>query len=129
LGATAGFLGKEWKMKRPRAVVLVLLIVGILALDGCTALRQVGLAQRSTTRMNRLAVGMSKEEVLSVMGEPDETAAEGRLMVLRYQLASPGAGYQACFVRLVDDKVESYGRMGDFGSSKAPALDLNITNK
>jgi hypothetical protein len=33
------------------------------------------------------------------------------------------------FVKLVNDKVVSYGRRGDFNSTKDPTFNINATNK
>ena len=37
--------------------------------------------------------------------------------------------YSEYFVRLVNGKVESYGKVGDFDSAKNPALDINANVK
>jgi hypothetical protein len=81
--------------------------------------------------MNSLSVGMTKQEVFGVMGNPSSTAATGNVEVLRYKLAptDDDAWYgntEEYFVKLLDGKVESYGRMGDFNSTKDPAINLNI---
>ena len=72
---------------------------------------------------------MTKEEAIEVIGEPTSTAARTGIEILRYRL-SPGRNiYEEYFVRLVGGKVESYGRVGDFDSTKDPVLDLNIKNR
>ena len=87
--------------------------------------------------MNRLNLGMTKQEVVSVLGEPNSTAAPGGgIEILRYNLTSPADDplhihhiSNEYFVKLVNDKVQSYGKMGDFDSTKDPTLDLNIKNQ
>lgn len=75
---------------------------------------------------------MTKEEVIHVMGTPDSTAAPGGGMeLLRYELASTVAQAeyhitQEYYVRLVGGRVESYGRMGDFNSTKNPTMNYNV---
>jgi hypothetical protein len=84
--------------------------------------------------MNRLSVGMTKQEVVSTMGQPASTAAAGGgVEILRYELQNAHqvwwGGYSEYFVRLVNGKVDSYGRMGDFDSTKDPTLNLNMKNR
>lgn len=85
--------------------------------------------------MNRLSVGMTKQEVIKVMGSPASSAAPGGgEEILRYELSanSTAAYYGICqeyFVRLLNGVVHSYGKMGDFNSSKDPTLNLNIRHQ
>jgi outer membrane protein assembly factor BamE (lipoprotein component of BamABCDE complex) len=85
--------------------------------------------------MNRLSVGMTKKEVVSTMGEPSSTAAPGHgEEFLRYELsptviAAQHHITQEYYIRLIDGKVESYGRMGDFDSAKDPTVNYNIKNR
>jgi len=57
---------------------------------------------------------MTKQEVVSVLGEPESTAASGRgVEILRYHLFNPNANrnrLEEYFVRLVNGRVDSYGR-------------------
>ena len=106
--------------------ILISTIV-ILFLYGCAG----------TPKMNRLSVGMTKAEVISVMDrEPDSTSAQGGVEYLTYLLwrdfwdRRPGDYSDRFFVRLINGKVESYGKAGDFDSTKVPetkqTIDLNI---
>lgn len=76
---------------------------------------------RTIRLMNGLSVGMSKGEVIEVMGMPDIRGAKGSEEYFKYELAR-----DACFVTFIDGKVYSYGRWGDFSSTKNPALDINL---
>ena len=102
-----------------------LTLVALIAVAGCA----------TAPKMNRLSVGMTKQEVISVMGSPASTAAPGNgVELLRYRLSptSDHAFYgstEEYFVRLVNGKVDSYGKMGDFDSTKDPTLNLNIKNR
>jgi hypothetical protein len=102
-----------------------LILAGVIALAGCA----------TAPKMNRLSVGMTKQEVVSTMGQPASTAAPGGgVEILRYRLSptSDHAFYgitEEYFVRLVNGKVDSYGKMGDFDSTKDPTLNLNIKNR
>lgn len=86
-------------------------------------------------KMNRLSVGMSKSEVFSVMGSPSSAAAPGNgVEILRYELSPTytAAWYgitQEYFVRITNGRVDSYGKMGDFNSTKDPNLNISIKNK
>ena len=89
----------------------------------------------TSKRMNRISVGMTKQEVFSVMGSPSSTASPGDgVEIFRYHLF-PKGGHdlyrvtRVYFVRMLDGKVESYGEIGDFDSTKDPALDLNIKSE
>jgi hypothetical protein len=85
-------------------------------------------------KMNRLSLGMSKQEVISVMGTPTSTASPGEGQeILRYNLsATADDAYYGItdeyYVRLINGIVDSYGRMGDFDSAKDPTLNININD-
>lgn len=100
---------------RTKALLTVVLLVA-----GC----------RSTgAKLNELSVGMTKAEVLGVMGTPDSTAANGGAEFLRFRLAQRSFGatyYDDYFVKLVNGRVESYGRVGDFDSTKQPEQTINV---
>lgn len=103
-----------------RPMILVALAVGFA---GCIA---------SSQKLNAVSLGMTKAEVLSVMGEPASTRAHGRTEILIYNLAPPEALFvnennlPEYFVRLVDGKVEAFGRVGDFGSTRDPTLNVKL---
>ena len=90
-----------------------------------------------TPKMNRLSVGMTKAEVIASMErEPDSTSAQGGVEYLTYMLwrdfweRRPGDYSDRFFVRLINGRVESFGRTGDFDSTKVPetkqTIELNI---
>ena len=103
----------------------ILTLAALLAVAGCA----------TASKMNQLSIGMAKQEVISVMGSPASTASPGSgVELLRYRL-SPTDDHafhgitEEYFVRLANGKVDSYGKMGDFDSTKAPTLNLNIKNR
>jgi hypothetical protein len=102
-----------------------LLLIASLTIAGCA----------TSPRMNRLSVGMSKPEVLAAVGRPASTAANAAgIEVLRYRLSPTGHDAfhhrtEEYFVRLLGGRVDCYGKMGDFGTSKDPTRNLSITNK
>ncbi|MDD5348876.1 MAG: hypothetical protein PHQ12_01575 [Chthoniobacteraceae bacterium] len=81
--------------------------------------------------MNRLSIGMTKQDVIAAMGTPVSTAAPGGgVEILRYGLTAEAFTVpQEYFVRLVNGKVDAYGRMGDFSSTQNPTYNLNIKNR
>lgn len=104
-----------------------LLIAFVAFLVGCTS---------SSDALTELSVGMSKVEVIQLLGKPDSVSAKSGMEYLTYTLRTETSftrntwGYQGqYFVRLVNGRVESYGRVGDFDSTKDPTVNLNIRNR
>lgn len=79
---------------------------------------------------SKVSVGMTKAETLVALGKPDTTATQGRQEYLEYGWDDPWDGRIApaewYYVRLLDGRVESFGRKGDFNSTKNPTVDVNI---
>lgn len=66
----------------------------------------------NSTDLNRIHIGMTKSEVLSILGTPDSTSAQANVEYLTYYLTAE-SGYgrdQPYLVRLVNGTVESFGR-------------------
>ena len=104
-------------MKAP--ALFSIFALSVLFLFGCV----------TTTRMNEIGIGMTKEEVISVMGNPASTASPGGgVEVLRFYLEYEFI-VQEYFIRLENGKVASYGRMGDFDSTKDPTQNINLNVK
>lgn len=85
-----------------------------------------------SSKMNNVTVGMTKQEVVSIMGKPGTTSATGSVEYLQYRPDAMArfAGQQTWYyVRLVDGKVDSYGLLGDFDSTKHPTVNVNVQNK
>jgi len=87
-------------MKSAIRLVFALVVLNLIA--GCTS---------STTK---LRIGMTKDEVIAVMGQPNSVAAQGKNEDLNYSVKDDsGGGYfqidRPYYVRLVDGRVESYG--------------------
>ncbi len=103
-------------------ILYTLILTSVMVFAGCA----------NAHKMNRLSLGMNKQEVISVMGRPSSTASPGEGQeILRYNLsATDDDAYNGItneyFVRLINGKVDSYGRMGDFDSTKNPSLNVNI---
>lgn len=95
-----------------------------LALAGCA----------TAHKMNSLSIGMTKAEVISVLGHPKDSSATSGVEYLRYELhpdslgrclAGPCEGVADYFVRIVNGRVDAYGRIGDFDSTKDPTIVVN----
>lgn len=80
-------------------------------------------------KISGVRLGMTKQEVIAVMGQPASVSAQGRSEYLNYSLSETDdqAFYgitRPYYVRLIDGRVESYGRTGDFDSTKTPTVRL-----
>ena len=72
----------------------------------------------SSAELNKLQIGMTKDQVIALLGQPDSTSAQANVEYLTYYLEVSDAavgryatdGEKAYMVRLVDGKVESFGR-------------------
>ena len=74
-------------------------------------------------KMGGVRLGMTKTEVIEVLGRPSSVSAQESTEVLRYNLyETSDDAYDGIdsvyFVRLINGNVESYGRMGDFDSTR-----------
>jgi len=120
----------------------------LLMLVGCAG---------TASKTNQLSLGMTTSQVVEVMGEPTSSRATDGIEYMVYRLtagstAGTNAGCAALgvitfgmayavrpectggervdyFAQFKDGKLISYGKVGDFNSTKNPALDLNIKNK
>ena len=85
-------------------------------------------------KISRVEVGMTKEEVIAKIGKPVSTSATKNTEYLNYRLSETGddAFYgrtKPYYVRLVNGKVDSYGCLGDFDSTKDPTINVNTDNQ
>lgn len=89
-------------MKSYRIIVVIL---SVAFLFGCAGSHQ---------KMNSLKIGMTKQEVIETIGEPNLTSASGKLEYLKYRINVGLVYSDEYFVRLLDGKVDAYGQRGDF---------------
>lgn len=77
-----------------------------LALLGC---------ETNATRTGNLRVGMTKAEVVSVLGKPTSMGADRQSEVLYYRLLEGGlpGETRTYYVRFVDGKVDAFGRINE----------------
>jgi len=88
----------------------------------------------SSKKMNLLSIGMTKAEVISKLGTPSSSRAIKGTEYLVYNLAPAEAIFvdenhlPEYFVRIIDGKVDAYGKAGDFDSvkDKTPTLNVNV---
>lgn len=79
--------------------------------------------------INSVELGMTKSEVVAVMGDPVSVSAKGATEYLNYALSetSDDAYYgftTPYYVRLVNGRVDAYGRSGDFDSTQPTTIRL-----
>ena len=88
--------------------------------------------------LTRISIGMSKEQVIQAIGKPTRVAVQGPFEYLEYEAFdtqvtawswADKTNIRAMYVRLVNGRVESFGKKGDFDSTKNPATDLNVNHK
>ncbi|MFC1798685.1 hypothetical protein ACFLZL_02625 [Thermodesulfobacteriota bacterium] len=84
---------------------MILITLMVFALIGCAAKAEV---------LTGLRLNMTKDEVVQVMGAPGSTSEKAGVLYLKYRLRN---GYLTddYYIRLIDDKVDAYGRFGEFG--------------
>ena len=111
-----------------------LLIIGFgLIVGGCSTRSDM------SAKMNYVSIGMAKKEVINSVGQPQSVSAKGNMEYLNYNLCSRAVAdfpEYVCkerndyYIRVVNGKVESYGKLGDFDSTKITetkqTIDLNI---
>jgi outer membrane protein assembly factor BamE (lipoprotein component of BamABCDE complex) len=96
----------------------VLILIGFL-LIGCA----------TSGKINAVNMGMTKEQVIKVMGNPVSVSAKGSTEYLNYKLSETDddafMGWTTpYYVRVVDGKVDSYGRTGDFDSTQKTTIKI-----
>ena len=104
---------------------LAIAAIAIGALAACTT--NSGF---SKPKLSRISVGMTKPQVIAAMGEPDDVATQGNLEYLEYGYDRFMDGIQApvawYYVRLINGRVESYGKKGDFDTTALPQTRQQI---
>ena len=121
------------------SLVKKLFIISILSISLSSCAIVVAM-DPSAKKLNELSIGMNKKDVINKMGTPDRTSAKDNIEYLIYRLAYEkdfskswifgifAKSYKDdYFVKIVNEKVESYGRLGDFDSTKDPKVKLEIS--
>jgi hypothetical protein len=80
----------------------VAVALGAIWLAGCAT---------SSSKLNGVHLGMTKTSLIQKIGAPDSTSGQGNVEYLTYYLKNDATvGNQPYMVRLIDQKVESFGR-------------------
>jgi len=87
---------------------IILIFIAVFFLFACAG---------SSKKMNQLKLGMTRQEVIDAIGEPASTSAKRNTVYLNYQLKAGGFYTDSYYVRLLDGKVNAYGKAGDFNLS------------
>lgn len=98
-------------------IVIVLLLTTVLA--GCA---------HSSSRLRKISIGMSKDDVENILGEPRASGAAKGVEYFEYRMVDGGFGGTEGFywIRFEHGKVVSYGRPGDFEMAAPPTEKLII---
>ncbi len=100
---------------------------------GLVCLVSIGCAKRPPS-LDRVQMGMTEDEVVGKLGRPRSVSMQGNTKYLEYASWDIDAwgthiNHQFFYVRVLGGKVDSFGRKGDFDSSKNPTKDININQK
>lgn len=107
-------------MKRSLALVAIVAI----SLSACATAHKI----------SKISMGLTKQEVIELMGNPVSTSAQGSVEYLNYALSETDDDAfmgltRPYYVRIVNGRVESFGRTGDFDSTKTPTVRIETDEK
>jgi hypothetical protein len=79
-------------------------------------------------KINNVRLGMTKDEVIKVLGEPVSITAQDDNKFLNYKLSETNNDAlrgltTPYYVKIMNDRVESFGRSADIVNSEKPAVD------
>ena len=79
--------------------------------------------------MNKVQIGMTKSEVIKAIGNPASVSAKDDNEYLNYSLSeTDDQAFEGItvpyYVRLINGRVDSYGRLGDFDSTQKPTIKI-----
>ncbi len=99
--------------------LLGLLLSIVFLLAGCA----------TANKISNVQMGMTKQDVIRVMGPPVSTSATGKTEYLNYSLSETDdqAFYgitKPYYVRIINGRVDSFGRLGDFDSTQKPTVRI-----
>jgi hypothetical protein len=82
----------------------------------------------TSTALNKISLGMTKPEVIKILGNPHTTSAKGQTEYLTYNLENEGmGGKREFFVRLINGNVDAFGRSGDFDTTSRTKEKLELS--
>lgn len=85
----------------------------------------------STRKINYISIGMTKAQVIAIMGVPDSSAGREGVEYMNYRLATSALDFDGSdtsdyFVRLVDGRVNAFGHRGDFDTTADPIKRVEV---
>lgn len=80
-------------------------------------------------KINKVRIGMTKAEVIAVMGHPVSVSAKEETVYLNYKLSETSEeafhGLSTpYYIRILNGRVDAFGRLGDFDSTKTPTIRI-----
>lgn len=98
-----------------------LAILCLLVLTACATAKKI----------NRVSLGMTKDQVIDNLGEPDSSKGKDNREVLVYEFIEDAwTGREGTYwVELQSGKVVWYGKAGDFGSSEGSKHTIELNQK
>jgi len=94
-------------------------LLSFLLISGCA----------TSQKINKVQLGMTKDEVIKIMGPPVSISAQKGVEYLNYSLSETSdQAFKGItipyYVRIVNGRVESFGRAGDFDSTKPQTIRI-----
>ena len=87
-----------------------------------------GSGANSSQDLYKVSVGMTKAELFRALGKPHSAAADGPVEYLIYNLDNERMGGKSeYFIRLMDGRVNAFGKKGDFDTTIKPVDRKEIT--
>lgn len=121
---------RAWRRKQHKWSGLISLAFSLPIL---TPLALIGCAAATAEKMVNLQMGMTRAQVVQVMGSPTSVGSINDSDYLNYNLCVascagpiPFRQFRPFYVRLIKGKVESFGEKGDFGSTKTPTMRIEV---
>ena len=87
-------------MMQKRMLILCFILIFMI---GCAA---------SSKKLNKLNIGITKTEVIELMGEPNYTSSFRDVEILAYKLKFGAFDTNTYYVKIVNDKVVKFGHQG-----------------
>lgn len=77
--------------------------------------------RETSADLAKIKVGMTRDQVEGILGTPHLVSASGNTEFLGYNLENEKVGGRSeYFVKLLNGRVEMFGRKGDFGTTVLP---------
>lgn len=104
---------------------LILSLVLPLMLIGCVTVA-------ASHKMGSVSLGMNKQQVIEALGTPTSVSAKEDTEYLNYNFYEKTNLFfpnfkKKYFVRLINGKVDAYGKVGDFDSTQDPKQKIDLT--